>query len=159
MITENLSTLKINHLTQEQYEREKNAGRIDENALYLTPEGEGITQDELEDAVEEALAKAKASGDFKGDSGYTPVKGVDYFDGKDGQNGKDGKDGSDATVTVANIATALGYTPANANDLSSHTGNKNNPHGVTASQLGLKTETWTFALEDGSTVTKVVYVG
>lgn len=38
MITENLSTLKINKLTQEQYEREKNAGRLDGAALYLTPE-------------------------------------------------------------------------------------------------------------------------
>ena len=37
MITENLSTLKIHNLTKEQYERELAAGRIDENALYLTP--------------------------------------------------------------------------------------------------------------------------
>ena len=29
----------------------------------------------------------------KGKDGYTPQKGVDYFDGKDGQDGKDGKDG------------------------------------------------------------------
>lgn len=40
MITENLSTLKIHKLTKEQYERELAAGRIDENALYLTPEEE-----------------------------------------------------------------------------------------------------------------------
>ena len=38
MITENLSTLKIHKLTKEQYERELAAGRIDENALYLTPD-------------------------------------------------------------------------------------------------------------------------
>ena len=38
MITENLSTLKIHKLTQEQYERELEAGRIDPSALYLTPE-------------------------------------------------------------------------------------------------------------------------
>lgn len=25
----------------------------------------------------------------KGEDGYTPIKGVDYFDGKDGENGKD----------------------------------------------------------------------
>ena len=29
-----------------------------------------------------------------GKDGYTPVKGVDYFDGKDGQDGKNGLDGS-----------------------------------------------------------------
>ena len=40
MNTENLSTLKIHKLTQAQYERELAAGRIDENALYLTPDEE-----------------------------------------------------------------------------------------------------------------------
>ena len=28
-----------------------------------------------------------------GADGYTPIKGVDYFDGQDGKNGKDGEDG------------------------------------------------------------------
>ena len=37
MIIENLSTLKINRLTQEQYDRELVAGSIDESAIYLTP--------------------------------------------------------------------------------------------------------------------------
>lgn len=40
MITENLSTLKIHKLTQAQYDRELEAGRIDANALYLTPDEE-----------------------------------------------------------------------------------------------------------------------
>ena len=40
MITENLSTLKIHKLTQAQYDRELEAGRIDPNALYLTPNEE-----------------------------------------------------------------------------------------------------------------------
>ena len=35
----------------------------------------------------------------KGKDGYTPQKGIDYFDGKDGTNGRDGVDGKD------------GYTP------------------------------------------------
>lgn len=38
MITENLSTLKIHKLTQEQYDREYIAGNIDKNAWYLTPD-------------------------------------------------------------------------------------------------------------------------
>lgn len=38
MITENLSTLKIHKLTQAQYDRELEAGRIDATALYLTPD-------------------------------------------------------------------------------------------------------------------------
>ena len=38
MQTNNLSTLKIHKLTQVQYDRELAAGRIDSDALYLTPE-------------------------------------------------------------------------------------------------------------------------
>lgn len=48
MITENLSTLKIHKLTQAQYEREVEAGRIDASALYLTPdEASGATKTTL----------------------------------------------------------------------------------------------------------------
>ena len=36
-----------------------------------------------------------------GVDGYTPVKGVDYFDGKDGAPGKDGVDGKDYVLTDA----------------------------------------------------------
>ncbi len=46
---------------------------------------------------------------------------------------------------------------ANNSDLSAHT-TAPNPHNVTLEQLGLKSETWTFTLEDGTEVTKVVYV-
>lgn len=46
-----------------------------------------------------------------GNDGYTPVKGVDYFDGEPG------KDGTDATVTEDGIKSALGYTPANDADI------------------------------------------
>ena len=38
MITENLSTLKIHKLTQEQYDRKVENGNIDKSALYLTPD-------------------------------------------------------------------------------------------------------------------------
>lgn len=58
-----------------------------------------LSADELPNAVNDALARAKASGEFDGkdgvdgQDGYTPQKGIDYFDGKDGQPGKDGEDG------------------------------------------------------------------
>lgn len=94
---------------------------------------ENLSNDKLDasklpEAVNEALAQAKASGEFDGkdgkdgadgQNGYTPVKGVDYFDGADGKDGqdgytpkkgvdyfdgKDGKDGQD------------GYTPARGTD-------------------------------------------
>lgn len=69
--------------------------------------GDPFTYD---DFTPEQLASLKGE---KGDDGYTPVKGKDYFDGqdgkdgldgKDGKNGADGKDGSD------------GYTPVKGKD-------------------------------------------
>lgn len=53
-----------------------------------------ISQDDLQEATNEALAQAKASGEF------------------------DGEKGSDATVTAENIQSALGYTPADSTDVS-----------------------------------------
>lgn len=47
MITENLSTLEIHKLTQEQYDRELAAGNINDTALYLTPEEEGVSKEEF----------------------------------------------------------------------------------------------------------------
>lgn len=38
-----------------------------------------ISQDDLQQATAEALAQAKASGEFDGEPGYTPVKGEDYY--------------------------------------------------------------------------------
>lgn len=38
-----------------------------------------------------------------GKDGYTPVKGVDYFDGKNGTNGKDGKNGVDGKTPVKGV--------------------------------------------------------
>ena len=40
MKTENLSTLKIHKISEEKYKRERDAGRLEENALYLTPDEE-----------------------------------------------------------------------------------------------------------------------
>ena len=42
MKTENISTLKINKLTQIQYDREIENGNVEENALYLIPEAEKV---------------------------------------------------------------------------------------------------------------------
>lgn len=56
MITENLSTLKIHKLTDEQYEREFEAGRIDENAIYITPSmAEGGTNIPITSTPEEDI--------------------------------------------------------------------------------------------------------
>ena len=82
--------------------------------VNLTAEDVGaISQDDLQEATNEALAQAKESGEFDGQPGYTPQKGVDYFDG---QPGKDGADGVSATHswngTVLNITSASGTSSA-----------------------------------------------
>ena len=52
--------------------------------VELTAENVGaISQDDLQGAINEALAQAKASGEFDGADGYTPVKGTDYFTEED----------------------------------------------------------------------------
>ena len=55
-----VSTLKINKLTQEQYDRELAAGRIEETALYLTPDASTgvIDKDGLSPDVQASLDKA-----------------------------------------------------------------------------------------------------
>ena len=59
MITENLSTLKIHKLSEAQYQRELAAGRVDPDALYLTPTQGGGGGGGAEGGVtDEALAQA-----------------------------------------------------------------------------------------------------
>lgn len=101
-----------------------------------------------------------------GQDGYTPVKGVDYFDGKDGQNGSNGSNGVSATHSWN--GTVLTVTSASGTSSSDLKGEKGDPYTLNdtdknaiaaAVKASLPTETWTFTLEDGSTVTKAVYIG
>lgn len=75
MITENLSTLKINKLTKTQYEAALAAGTINENELYmteeanvdLTPYDEHIANTDIHVTVEEKAtwdSKSNFSGDY-----------------------------------------------------------------------------------------------
>ena len=76
-------------------------------ADYLVGRENILGKDELASVTEEILAEAKASGEFDGKDGYTPIKGIDYFDGKDGYTpikGIDYFDGKD------------GYTPIKGTD-------------------------------------------
>ena len=79
----------------------------------------------------------------------------------------------DENVDAIDALEQIAGNKADASALASHINDKNNPHEVTAAQvgarpdtwmptasdIGLTTETWTFTLEDGSTVTKAVYIG
>ena len=58
--------------------------------------GSDPTPEELIALIEPLIPNPIAGKD--GDDGYTPQKGVDYFDGAQGERGNDGKDGSPDTV-------------------------------------------------------------
>ena len=86
MFVENLPTLRIHKLTREQYEREEAAGRLEENAIYLTPD-EGVdlseyaTIDQLENKSDKGHnhddkydAKNSASNALKDAKNYTDTK-------------------------------------------------------------------------------------
>ena len=80
-----------------------------------------ISQDDLQEATNEALAQAKASGEFDGAQGPAgPVgpQGPKGDTGDTGPQGIPGPAGSDANVTAENIQSALGYTPADSEDVS-----------------------------------------
>lgn len=63
MITENVSTLKLNKLTNEQYERELDAGNINENEFYLTPD-DSYSKSDIEMMLPKAVvANAEYDGD------------------------------------------------------------------------------------------------
>lgn len=70
---------------------------------------------EAENAVYRGLETAKQSGVFDGPQG---PKGDTGATGPQGPAGPAGPAGSDATVTAANIKSALGYTPADAQKVS-----------------------------------------
>lgn len=58
--------------------------RYDYNALANLPTL--ISQDDIGNAVADALAQAKQNGDFKGEVGPKPEKGVDYWTVQDQQD-------------------------------------------------------------------------
>ena len=66
LITEKVSTLKINKLSRAQYEREFLAGRIENTALYLTPD----ESPEIIQMTKEEYNAALSAGTIKSDAVY-----------------------------------------------------------------------------------------
>ena len=85
---------------------------------------------DVSEDINKALEEAKASGAFKGEPGYTPVKGKDYFDGEPGDDGFSptvsvSKSGKVTTVSITDKNGtktetindgADGYTPVKGKD-------------------------------------------
>lgn len=82
----------------------------------------------------------------QGDPGYTPKKGIDYFDGEPGYTPKKGVDYFDGEPGKTPVLGTDYFTAADRAEM------------VAAVKAGLGFETWTFTLEDGTTVTKDVCV-
>ena len=87
MITENLSTLKLNKLTQAQYDRELAAGTLERNALYLTPDEDidlsgYATTDQILYITNTYETKTNASAKLESAKQYTDSKTSQAVEGK-----------------------------------------------------------------------------
>ena len=83
MNTENLSTLKIHKLTQEQYDNALAAGNIDPNALYLTPDEMSSASDYITIDQLDGFLDGKADSSHNHDDEYYTEEEIDGFlDGK-----------------------------------------------------------------------------
>lgn len=69
--------------------------KAEEKPTYTASEVGALSQSELQSGVDKALQQAKESGEFDGEDGYTPQKGIDYFDGEKGDDGKTPEKGVD----------------------------------------------------------------
>ena len=91
------------------------------------------------------------------DSAKQEYVSVPAVKGSKGDKGDPGKDGSDATVTAANIAGALGYTPAAPGDIPTIPATLPNPNALTI-KIGNTTVTYdgsaakTVEIADGTEV-------
>ena len=80
---------------------QKLRGKINKVDVIYSDAYKIAVENGFEGTVEEWLESIKGP---KGDDGYTPKKGVDYFDGQNGLNGKNGENGEDGTsVTVISV--------------------------------------------------------
>lgn len=123
MITENLSTLKIHKLSQTQYDRELANGRIEENALYLTPDEDYVSRSEFEALLARVEALENGGGGISsplvinvsqyGSSSGTPWNL--YINGEVVESFSDSIDSSDnGTFTYENVNSAFIKIPDSA---------------------------------------------
>lgn len=89
MITENLSTLKINKLSQELYDKALKEGKINDNEIYLTPDEPIIVEQEVIESANPVSSKAV----------YDEINALQtYID-----DAYDVADGKQDTITYKNI--------------------------------------------------------
>jgi hypothetical protein len=122
LITDNLSTLRIHKLTQEQYDRELESGNIDENALYLTPDEFDITLTQSgkaadAKAVGDALAEKQPKGNYLTDYTETDPTVPAWAKAENKPVYTAGEVGADASGTANSLVSAHNTTSDSHNDI------------------------------------------
>jgi hypothetical protein len=105
--------------------RTAGVGNVDLSNYYNKQEtdemlAEKLSTSELDNAIDQALSKAKESGEFKGEKGEQGIQGERGEKGEQGVAGKDGKDGANGISathswngTTLTITSASGTSSAN----------------------------------------------
>lgn len=140
-----LPELKIYQVTQEEYNDSYEAGTLDPNAVYVTPDSDIVDNLTTSDSTKVLSAKQGVAIKTLIDALQTAVDNIKVPTQLSELTG----DATHRTVTDAEKETW--------NAKSNFDGNYNNLSNKPS--IPSNTETWTFTLEDGSTVNKVVYVG
>ena len=112
------------------------------------------------------IRQAKENGEFDGEDGYTPQKGVDYFDGQNGTSvtvstvTESTEDGGTNVVTFSDGKTLNVKNGSKGSKGDTYTLTDTDKADIAAAvKASLTTETWSFTLEDDTVVEKAVYVG
>lgn len=134
--------LKIHQVSQAEYEALYEADELEENSIYVTPVNEILS-------IEQIVASAEDGGNNVIKITLTDGTSINFVV-KNGSKGDKGDDGVSPTVSVNEIEGGYKITITDING----TNSVDIMHGSTPS----KTEVWNFTLEDGSVVTKEVYV-
>jgi hypothetical protein len=152
-VSEFLPTLTIHKLTQDEYNQKLDAGALDANALYLTPDEEIDVAGQINEAIKNKSdighthTAAEVGADANGSAASALISAKSYTDTKISELinsapstldtlGEIATAMSENTDVVAALDNAIG-TKANSSDLNAHINNTSNPHKVTLSQLGV----------------------
>jgi hypothetical protein len=152
-VSEFLPTLTIHKLTQDEYNQKLDAGALDANTLYLTPDEEIDVAGQINEAIKNKSdighthTAAEVGADANGSAASALISAKSYTDTKISELinsapstldtlGEIATAMSENTDVVAALDNAIG-TKANSSDLNAHINNTSNPHKVTLSQLGV----------------------
>ena len=184
--TERLSYAKLENRIRDLEQADGETPALVEEAVQsymqsnpITPEGIGaLSANTLPDVIQDALAQAKSSGMFDGEKGETGAqgpqgekgetgeqgpqgeKGETGEQGPQGEKGETGEQGPQGEKGEPGAQGPQGEKGETGEQGPAYTLNDTDKNTIAAAvKASLTTENWVFTLEDGSAVTKAVYVG